>query len=559
MPLPDVRLMTPAQREIASARIKTVHDLELPRLKYWNYDLCRQHRFGWPETYWDADKQEDRQRTVLDRPPPGCKVCGIHFRRHQRLGISWLYFKGRALLADVVGSGKTTIGAGLIAAIRENHELDTGKKILVVCRPVALYQWQTQLQRMIPSIPMQMAVGTKREREAKYVQDWEVMLTGYQMLLRDENVLLDNFQYNLVLVDDVDPLRNRDTATSYTLKQFGNRSERCVIMTGTPLQKRLGELYSILEPLGGHSVFGSETAFKTRYVRSERITRMDPRTGRKSTSEKIIGYKNVTEFVQKLAPFAYRRTAADLDDVHLPEIVPNDVMLDLHPRQREKYEELKQGVLRILKSDGVEKVKQVEARGQLLYGAKICGGLATLGESDGLAASTKLDWIMDKLTFGGDLEDEKVVIFAIFKDTHRALQARLTAAGIGWEVIWGEERDKLVRHNSQERFWNDPRCRVLMGTQSIEQSLNLQVARHLINVDMILNPARMEQLAGRIRRDGSAFRHVFVHNLLTTNTQEARYIPLLEREQAIINRVWNEESELFDTLNPLELLTLITG
>ena len=76
---------------------------------------------------------------------------------------------------------------------------------------------------------------------------------------------------------------------------------------------------------------------------------------------------------------------------------------------------------------------------------------------------------------------------------------------------------------------------------------------------MILNPARMEQLAGRIRRDGSAHTSVYVHNLLTLDTQEERYIPLLEREQALIDTVWDESSELFESLSPLALLTLISG
>jgi len=76
---------------------------------------------------------------------------------------------------------------------------------------------------------------------------------------------------------------------------------------------------------------------------------------------------------------------------------------------------------------------------------------------------------------------------------------------------------------------------------------------------MIMNPSRMAQLAGRIRRDGSAHKHVFVHNLLTVNTQEERYLPLLEREQALADHIWDENNELFAQLNPMTLMQLITG
>ena len=85
------------------------------------------------------------------------------------------------------------------------------------------------------------------------------------------------------------------------------------------------------------------------------------------------------------------------------------------------------------------------------------------------------------------------------------------------------------------------------------------MARHLINMDTILNPSRMQQLAGRIRRDGSAYSQVFVLNLLTYNTQEARYMPMLEREQALANWIWDENDQLFNALDPVQLLQLIGG
>jgi SNF2 family DNA or RNA helicase len=157
----------------------------------------------------------------------------------------------------------------------------------------------------------------------------------------------------------------------------------------------------------------------------------------------------------------------------------------------------------------------------------------------------------------GDLSDEKVVIFIRYKNGVRSLQARLQRAGVGFETIWGEDRDKSLRAIAQERFWSDDNCRVMIGTQAIEQSLNFQCARHLVNFDLIPNPARMEQLVGRIRRDGSAHPHVYVHNLLTANTHESRLLAKLEVEQALIDAVWDEKSDLFAGLTPLQMMQLI--
>lgn len=535
------------KRDIAADRVRVAYDFDLPHLQYWNYAPCRKHR-SW---------QDDEGVEQVDKPKPGCRQCGLRHRRHQRVGAAWLYLKKRGLLADTVGSGKTAHAGTLIAMLKETGELTRARRVLVVCRAPALFQWRDELARMVPKIYVDVAGGTVRQRNERYAGPWEVMIIGQQMLLQDvEKLLL--FKYEAMIIDDVDALRNRENKTAWAIKRIAQEANRVVIMTGTPLQKRLHELHSVLEPIGGRELFGSQTAFMRRYVRQEPITLYNGRTGRKTTAMKVVGYKNVDEFKGLIAPIALRRTAGDIDDVDLPVVNPVNVPLELYPLQRAKYNELKKGVIEIIKAEGAQ-LKQATALAKIHYGAQICAGLAALGEADGPETSVKLDWLMDKVSEGGDLEDEKIVVFIGYKNTIRALHKRLDAIGKGYVTVWGDEPDKQKRKEAQDRFWDDPNCKLLIGTQAIEQSLNLQIARHLVNVDMILNPARMEQLAGRIRRDGSAFKHVFVHNLLTVDTQEERYLPLLEREQALIDYVWDESSELFEALNPMAMMQLITG
>ena len=133
----------------------------------------------------------------------------------------------------------------------------------------------------------------------------------------------------------------------------------------------------------------------------------------------------------------------------------------------------------------------------------------------------------------GDLESEKVVIFCQFTNTVAALSARLARRGIKHVKIWGRDTRPTSRATAQNQFWDDPGTRVLIGTTAIEQSLNLQVSRFLINIDQIINPARMQQLAGRIRRDGSRYQSVYVVNLFARGTQEEAYLDILRREQAL--------------------------
>lgn len=558
----DVRNWPDDERVAFAERIRVSEDFQLPQLDTWNTANCRRHRMGWVEEYYEDG--EDKKRVVTDRPMPGCRDCAIIPRKHQRVSTAWLYFRKNALLADSVGTGKTTSAGGLLAMMKQTGELadiDWGGKgrVIIIPRSPALSQWQRELHRMMPTLNTQVATGPAADRRRLYSQRWEVLLIGPQMLIRDAPLLLEaHGQFALTMTDDIDLLRNMENQSYRAIETLANLSDRVVTMTGTPLQKTLPELYAQLHPIGGERVLGSMNDFKSKHMRKDRVAEIHPQSGL------IIGYRtqttyhNMSRLKKQIRPFYMRRTAADLDDVELPTINPTDVMLEMYPRQREAYRELQRGVVQLLK-DGEIKSKAVHARAKLLYGAQICTGLAALGLPDDPQTSSKLDWVMNTIRPGGDLGKEKVVIFAQFKKSISALHARLDGHDIGYSTIWGNDNNRQRRDEAVERFWSDPKCRVLIGTQSIEQSLNLQVSRHLINVDMIMNPARMEQLAGRIRRQGSAFKNVYVHNLLTVDSQEERYLPLLEREAALAGYIWNESSELFKQLSPEVMLRLITG
>ena len=463
----------------------------------------------------------------------------------------------------IVTHNTPQIGA-LIALLLETGEVPQKGRVVIVPRSPALFQWYTELLRMMPSLNVIISRGTRNQRSNLYVGSWDVLLIGPEML-RGKNGkgdidFLKRFPIALLVTDDVDQLRN-DNDTSFALDSLGYLADRYVIVSGTPLQKRLPELYNVLDGIGGERLFGSIDKFMSRYVRVQGVQSYDPKAHKDVTKKQIVGYRNLSDLKRRMAPIVLRRTAADLDDVTLPTINSEDVYLDLYPAQRARYQDLQRNVVRLIKEDGQNAQKHVTALSKIHYGAAICAGLTAL---DGLDAdlpgtSVKLDWIIDKVSPDGDLGEEKVVIFANLKNTVRALQARLSDEGVGFVTVWGEESKPAKRAEAQERFWTDPNCRVLIGTKAIEQSLNLQVSRHLINVDMILNPARMEQLAGRIRRDGSAYQHVFVHNLIASNTQEERYLAMIERESALSSHVWEENSELFKMISPLALLQLISG
>lgn len=543
-------------RQHAADRVRALHDIDgWPDLRFFNSSPCERHA-------------PDLVNPVL------CRDCGIILRRHQRIGAAWMYLGLPGLLSDGTGSGKTATVLAMLAMCKENGELGLHNRAVIVCKSAAVHDpWGNELRRLMPGVSFFIADGNKDQRIRGYMGNWEIAVVGDrtfggahgQKTQRDGDVaLLEQFPVGILVYDDIDPMRNHESETARAVNRLASRCTRVCGMHATPLQKRLEELWCFLLPVGGRDALGSLERVRQRFVAMKRrqIYVKDPKdqTGRTRMVKVVYETNGITtdparvrEFQAAVRPLVLRRTAAQMDDVALPLVRPNPVFLDLNPRQRQRYNELRAGALRRLK-DGSEKVTMVEAGEAFTRGAQICSGLATL--DDGLDDSVKLDWVMDKLT--GDLWDEKLVAFVYFRPNVRALALRLQAAGIGGVLIWSGNTDKRVRAARLARFREDPRCRVLVGTTSIEASLNLQVTRHMAAVDTLLNPARMTQLVGRMARQGSPYPTVYFHHLLAKDTQEDGYLPLLRREAGISDTVWNETNDLFTAgLSPRQRLQLV--
>ena len=543
-------------RRAAADRVRALHDIEdWPELRFFNSDPCPRHA-------------PDRASPVL------CRDCGIVLRRHQRIGAAWMYLGLPGMLSDSTGSGKTATVLAMLAMCKQNGELGLHNRAVIVCKSAAVHDpWGNELRRLLPGVPFIIADGTRDQRIRAYTGNWEVAVVGDRTfggaqgrkVKRDGDVaILEQFPVGVLVYDDIDPMRNHESETARAVNRLAARCTRVHGMHATPLQKRLEELWCFLLPVGGRDALGSLERVRQRFVSLQRrqIWVKDPqdKTGRARMTKVVYESTGITanparvrEFQGAVRPLVLRRTAEEMEDVSVPLVWPNPVVLDLNPRQRARYDDLRAGALRRLK-DGAEQVTMVEAGEAFTRGAQVCSGLAAL--DDGLDDSVKLDWVMDRLT--GDLHDQKMVVFVYFKPNVRALAVRLQAAGIGGVLIWSGNTDPRERARRLARFREDPGCRVLAGTTSIETSLNLQVARHMTAVDTILNPARMTQLVGRVARQGSPYPTVYFHHLLARDTQEDGYLPLLRREAGISDTVWGETSDLFTAgLSPRQRLQLV--
>lgn len=553
--LPDAAQMSRDDRRKYAERVRRLQDIQpFPELEWFNSSPCDKH-----ETL-----------NIL------CRRCGIRLRRHQRIGATWMYLGIPGLLSDTMGSGKTAQMCAMLAMCKQNGELGIHNRAVIVCKAPAMWDpWGNELRRLLPGINVFVADGDREQRIRGYMGNWEIAVVsdrtfagahGRKQSREGDVELFESFPVGILIYDDIDPMRNHLTETSIAINRLAAQCKRVHGAHATPMQKRLPELWCFLQPVGGRNALGSLDKVRNTYAGQGKKTVLtrDPNdpTGRKRIRRQVnvsngitTDPKKVKEFQAKIRPLVLRRTAADIDgDTAMPAVQYNPVFLDLNPRQRTRYEELRRGTLRRLKEDGVE-VTQAEAAAAFLRGWQICSGLAALDEGPDADDSVKFDWTMDLLT--GDLSDEKAVCFVYFKDNVAALARRLKAEGIGGVLMWSAETDKRERARRLARFREDPACRVLIGTSTIEASLNLQVSRNLIASDTILNPARMAQLVGRVARVGSPYPTVYVHHLLARGTQEDAYLPMLRREGEIADTVWGEKESLFTALGPRQIMRLV--
>ena len=325
----------------------------------------------------------------------------------------------------------------------------------------------------------------------------------------------------------------------------------------------LSQLYAASCLIGGQDVWGSIQNFNRNYIRKEKvwITTKIKKNGKEEIGKRpifqAVGYRNLSHFKKKFDPMSIRITYEDIaDDVTIPALVTEQVYLDMTKKQRDRYTELQGGVRTILGDNNMpDAQKAINALTAFTIGSQICAGTFALKttsqsyEPDGPEASPKLDWIMDKLT--DDWTDEKVVVYAKFRGSIIALQKRLESEGIGFSTIWGVETDADVRNDEMTRFWEDPNTKVMIISVSGERSLNLQNASILVMWDLQLNPARVAQIAGRVRRVGSTHKRVFVFELLMSDTQEERYMAALAARQTLFDFVYDVDTEGEDADNLL--------
>ena len=522
-------------------------------------------------------REEIKTRPMLQLPPtfvPGVgHVAREIFAIQKPNGGAWAECvcieleseKQLYLTDDYIVTHNTNVILGLLCLLKQQNEIP--RRSLIIVNTPSVKQWQAEAARFAPGLKVAAIPGgtKKSERIETYGGSWDVLIIGFHMMLKDMD-LLRKINPSALLTDDVDPLLNDSTKVHQAITELSEDLDRVVVSNASSVGTDLIQLHSSMKPIGGKYIWGPKAAFEDNFIQKEweRIkvgtTVTTDAQGRKVqkpkyvSKSKVRGVKNSQLLRETLDPWYIRYTYDDISDVAMPEVAPvTTVWLQMHPEQRKKYQELRSGVLKMLK-DGAEEVKEVNALAAFVYGGQICAGLPVLGEEDGPGKSVKFDWFCSQVR--QEWSDEKVICFVRNKKAIAALKARLDKMGIGCAEVTGNKVGD-ERQAEITRFWEDENCRVIFCSAAGVRSLNLQCARIVCFLDIpSLNPESVHQAVGRARRAGGHDR-VYPFFVMCEDTQEDKYEEVLQQRETISRWVWESEDHLLPKMSAREILRLI--
>ncbi|MGH3326369.1 MAG: DEAD/DEAH box helicase, partial [Streptomycetales bacterium] len=444
-------------------------------------------------------------------------------RPYQQRGLAWLSYLGElglgACLADDMGLGKTPQTLAVLATDRAAGTLGP---TLLVCPMSVVGNWQREVERFTPGLRAYVHHGADRrsgEELAAAAGQADLVITTYALAARDREDL-SGVEWRRVVLDEAQNIKNSGSRQSQAVRAL--RAPQKVALTGTPVENRLSELWSIMDFLNP-GLLGSARGFRARFAVP---------IERRGDDEAAELLKRVT------GPFVLRRLKTDrLIIGDLPDKLEMKVYCNLTIEQASLYQAVVDDMLaRIEQSEGIErkglvlatmvKLKQVcNHPGHLLR-----DGSRVAGRSGKLA---RLEETLEEVL----AEGEKVLCFTQFAEFGELLRAYL-AGRSGREVLYLHGgTPKRARDAMVERF-QDPGGPPIfvLSLKAGGTGLNLTAANHVIHVDRWWNPAVEDQATDRAFRIGQR-RDVQVRKFVCVGTVEERIDTMIEEKRALAERI----------------------
>jgi superfamily II DNA or RNA helicase len=445
------------------------------------------------------------------------KVLKSHLLPYQVRGAIFASCRGRVVLADDMGLGKTVQALAATELLRRRRGI---RRVLVVAPTSVKYQWKREIEKFT-ELDAQVIEGLVPRRQVQYASPKFFNLTSYELVLKDIKYLHE-LQPDLIILDEAQRIRNWATATARTIKQL--KSRYAFVLTGTPLENKLEELFSVIEFVDGRRL---GPAF--RFLQEHR---MEDENG------KLLGYRGLDQIHRKLEPILLRRTRKEvLKD--LPLRTDQIFRVPLTKEQAEPYWEQHDILARLMhKWQSKGWLSEIDLRRItccLQNMRMLCNSTFLFDKRT--HHSPKLAEFREIVRELALEEKRKVVVFSEYERMTYLAGEELRKMRIGFVSLHGgvpaSKRGALI-----ETFHRDPECKVFLSTDAGGVGLNLQAASAVINFEPPWNPGRLEQRIGRVHRLGQAHPVQVIH-LLTEKTIEEHVWETLELKKSLFAGVFD--------------------
>ncbi|MBE9126717.1 MULTISPECIES: DEAD/DEAH box helicase [unclassified Coleofasciculus] len=443
-------------------------------------------------------------------------------RPYQLRGVSWLAFLERwgmgACLADDMGLGKTPQLIAFLLHLKEQEEL--GEPTLVVCPTSVLGNWEREVKRFAPTLKAIVHHGDKRPKGkafVKAVKDKDMVITSYPLVYRDATAL-EQVSWRGVVLDEAQNIKNPGAKQSQAVR--GLPTEFRIALTGTPVENRLSELWSILDFLNP-AYLGDRQFFQRRFA---------------MPIEKFGDRDSLQTLRSLVQPFILRRLKTDKTIIQdLPEKQEMTVFCGLSAEQATLYQKLvDESLVEIEAAEGIKRKGLILTL--LLRLKQVCNHPAQLLKEKQLKDAKRSGKVLrlQEMLEEAISEGDRALIFTQFAEWGKLLQPYLEKQ-LGGEILflYGATR-KNQREEMIDRFQNDPEGpRILiLSLKAGGTGLNLTRANHVFHIDRWWNPAVENQATDRAFRIGQT-RNVQVHKFVCNGTLEEKINDIIESKKQL--------------------------
>jgi len=476
----------------------------------------------WIERVLIRDHLETRTAAIRENPeehPLRTRLLKTELLPYQLDGIAFAAGACRAILADDMGLGKTIQGIGLAAFLKAEANIN---RVLVICPASLKSQWQAEI-RKFSDLDATQVLGRAADRAAQYAGTAFFTICNYEQVMRDI-LHIEAQPWDLIILDEGQRIKNWEAKTSRVVKAL--RSPFALVLSGTPLENRLDELYSVVEFIDDRRLGPAYRFFSKHRVVNE--------TG------KVTGFRKLDELRHHLRPILLRRTRDSVLGQLPPRrtqflrVAPTQQQADLHAGHM-------QTVATITAKSYLTEMDFIRLQKALLM-CRMTADSTALVDKQRPGYSTKLEKLAELIEQLQAEPERKVVLFSEWTQMLDLIEEQLRANQAGFVRLDGKVPQKK-RQQIVATFQNDPDCRFIIMTNAGSTGLNLQAADTVINVDLPWNPAVLEQRIARAHRMGQK-RPVQVYILVTDETIEENLLATLSAKKELASAAIDMDSEL---------------